>query len=142
MRALLLRTTIVAMVLCLNLPTFANPSAQKKTLVIDDVVVNETPQSGTWLMCFTAQSGDVEATFNEPDREFSGDGIKIRMNLKLSPVSVGDKVDFYMRLDDDQADVCVDSAEDKSSGSFLAGDGSKQVTAGSFNYIVHFRMVE
>lgn len=118
----------------------SHSSGQQKALVIERVVVNGTPQSGTWLMCFTAQSGDVENTFNAPDRTYSGDGITIRMNLELSPVEVGDTVDFTMHLDDDQADVCADSAEDKSADSFRAGTGAKRVNRDNFNYVVHFRM--
>jgi hypothetical protein len=115
-------------------------AASDGTLVIEKVVVSGTPQSGTWLMCFTAQSGDAEATFNTPDRTFSGDGITIRMNLELGPVTPGDAVDFTMHLDDDQADVCADSAEDKSADSFRAGTGSKRVNRDHFNYIVYYRM--
>ena len=109
-------------------------------LIIDNIVMNSTPQSGTWLMCFTAQSGDIENTFNQPDRTFEHDGITIRMNLRLSPVNVGDRVDFSLHLDDDQADVCNDSAEDKSADWFPAGAGSKRVNRDSFNYIVNYRM--
>ncbi len=134
MRALL--ATLLALVLA-PVQVFTQ---QPKTLVIDRVVVNGTPQSGTWLMCFTAQAGDVENTFNVPDRTYSGDGITIRMNLQLSPVEVGQKVDFTMHLDDDQADVCADSAEDKSADSFQAGNGSKRVNRDNFNYIVYYSM--
>jgi hypothetical protein len=125
--------------LLLSVPV-ATLHGQQRTLVIDRVLVNETPQSGTWLMCFTAQSGEVENTFNVPDRNYSGDGVTIRMNLQLSPVNAGDKVDFSMYLDDDQSSVCADSAEDKSADSFQAGSGSKRVNRDSFNYIVYDSM--
>jgi hypothetical protein len=110
------------------------------TLVIDKVVVNKTPQSGTWLMCFTASVADTEASFNVPDKTYSGDGITIQMNLELSPVDIGTTVTFEMNLDDDQADVCSTSAEDKSSDSFKAGAGSKKVVRDNFNYIVYYHM--
>ena len=115
-------------------------SSQQKTLVISHVIVNETPQSGTWLMCFSAEASEAQNTFNEPNRTFSGDGIKIPMNLKLAPASIGEQVEFKMFLDDDQSSVCSDSAEDKSYGSFKAGTGAKQVNADSFNYVVHYRI--
>jgi hypothetical protein len=134
-----MRRAMFAVVVAILLATTSG-SAQQKTLVIDRVVVNRTPQSGTWLMCFTAQAGEIENTFHHPDETYSGDGITIRMNLQLSPVSVGDTVDFSMNLDDDEADVCSSSAEDKSADTFTAGTGSKRVNRDNFNYIVYYHM--
>jgi hypothetical protein len=118
----------------------ATPPSGPQTLVIDKVVVNSTPQSGTWLMCFSAKAGGVENTFNVPDKTYSDDGITIDMALKLSPVSVGTQVNFNMQLDDDQADVCNTSAEDKSADSFTAGTGAKNVQRDNFSYVVHYHM--
>lgn len=91
-------------------------------------------------MCFGAKAGDVENTFNVPDKTYSGDGITIDMGLALSPVNVGSQVNFNMFLDDDQADVCNTSAEDKSADSFIAGTGAKNVQRDNFSYVVHYHM--
>jgi hypothetical protein len=137
MKNTLIATLLLALV---AVPLDGLARANASTLVIERVVVNETPQSGTWLMCFHAQVGDIEGTFNIPDREYSGDGITIPMNLQLSPVEVGDTVDFSMQLDDDQADVCDGDAEDKSADTFTVGRGTKRVVRGDFNYVVHYRV--
>ena len=109
-----------------------------KVLVIDKVLVNQTPQSGTWLMCFmaTAESG-ASNTFNIPNQTFSGDGIPIDMNLELPNVKDGEKINFRQNLDDDQADVCANSAEDKSNGEFrVSSSGSQTFNFDHWSYVV------
>jgi hypothetical protein len=122
-------------------PTTVSASTKQHMLVIDKVVVNETPQTGTWLMCFMAKSGKGENTFNVPDKTYSGDGITIDMGLAITPITSNDQINFNMFLDDDQADVCGNDAEDKSTDSFIAtSQGSKVVERDNFNYIVYWHM--
>lgn len=112
-----------------------------KTLVIEKMVVNQTPQSGDWLMCFMANSeGGSSNTFNRPNSTYSGDGITIDMNLELSNVKDGEKISFKKYLDDDQADVCGNQAEDKSSGEFnVSSSGSKTFSFDRWVYTVYWR---
>lgn len=115
-----------------------SPAITTKTLVIDKVVVDETPQSGTWLMCFmaNAESG-ASNTFNVPNRTYSGDGITIDMNLELPNVRDGEKISFRKYLDDDQADVCGNAAEDKSNGEFrVSSNGSQHFSFDNWEYTV------
>ncbi|PTT76558.1 MULTISPECIES: hypothetical protein [unclassified Chryseobacterium] len=111
-------------------------------LVIDKLVMNQTPQSGTWLFCFQAKSeSESEGVFQIPDRTYEGDGITIDVKLRLSDVTRGEKIMFQCRLDDDQADVCAESAEDKSSGAFLAKkSGAKQFSFDNWSYTVYWHL--
>jgi hypothetical protein len=95
-------------------------------LIIDRLTMHETPQSGTWLFCFMATAGSASGTYHIPDKEYSGDGINIDMGLRLNNVSAGQTCYFRCNLDDDEADVCGDSAEDRSSGSFTANSPGSQ----------------
>lgn len=99
-----------------------------KTLVIDRMLVEQTPQSGTWLFCFQANAASgANNLFHIPNETYSGDGITIDLNLSLSPVTPGELISFKAQLDDDEADVCGNDAEDKSTGSFNATATGNQV---------------
>jgi hypothetical protein len=119
-------------------PTPAPTAPPTKTLQIDKVVVDRTPQSGTWLMCFMANSeSGASGTFNIPNREYSGDGITIDMNLELPNVKDGEKISFRKYLDDDQSDVCGSNAEDKSNGEFrVTSSGSQHFSFSNWEYTV------
>ncbi|WNB73893.1 hypothetical protein [Methylomonas koyamae] len=111
-------------------------------LVVDSIVMNSTPQSGTWLFCFTVKKGDNENTFNVPNKEFKDNGITIDTKLELADVNRGDKVQFEMGLDDDQADVCGSKAEDKASGEFtVVSKGSKKVNPrDNWSFIINYHL--
>ena len=121
-------------------PTTA-PSVAAKTLVISRVVMDRTPQSGTWLMCLMANAeGGGSGTFNIPNREYSGDGVNIDMNLEIPNVTDGQKVSFALYLDDDQSDVCGTNAEDKSNGEFrVSSSGSQHYSFSNWEYTVYWR---
>jgi hypothetical protein len=98
-----------------------------KTLVIDRILMNETPQTGTWLMCFNAVSpvGD-QKWFNIPDHEYERDNITIAMNLEVPYNKIGEVMNWNLQLDDDQEDVCSNNAEDRCNGNFtITSNGNK-----------------
>ena len=101
-------------------------AAQVGTLIVDVVLMKETPQSGTWLFCFSAATGNASNQFHIPNQEYEGENVSIGMGLRLDNVPVNNPVHFRMNLDDDEADVCTDNAEDKSSGSFTASVQGQQ----------------
>ena len=118
------------------------PKPVRRKLVIDNMVVQQTPQSGTWLMCFAARSPQgAQNVFNIPNRTYEGDGIVIDMHLVLSPVAEGERITFTCQLDDDQADVCGNEAEDKSAGDFIASeDGSAAFSFDNWVYTLNWHM--
>jgi hypothetical protein len=102
-----------------------------KTLVIDKVHVDQTPQTGDWLMCFmaTTQSGS-SATYNVPYYKYRG-VVDIQMNLELPNIHEGEVVSFRMQLDNDQDHVCG-NASDYGNDTFAASaSGSKAFNLGS-----------
>lgn len=116
------------------------PGPSARTLVIDKLVMNSTPQSGTWLFCFGASAGNSSAAYNQRDKEFEGDGVQISMGLELPEVVPGTAVAFTVRLDDDQSDVCAESAEDRTSGKFTpSSSGSESFSDGEFRYVLHWQ---
>ncbi|MFF2287214.1 hypothetical protein [Peribacillus butanolivorans] len=112
------------------------------TLIIDKVIMNETPQHGTWLFCFSVTHGEDEYTFNIPDKEFEGDGITIEMNLEVFDVERGDEVTFFMGLDNDQSDVCSNNPSEKCDGKIRASSsGSKRFNPrDDWSFILYFHM--
>tara|TARA_B100001105_G_C22247774_1_gene381185 strand:- start:183 stop:608 length:426 start_codon:yes stop_codon:yes gene_type:complete len=111
-------------------------------LVIDKLIMHQTPQSGTWLYCFQAKSeSESEGVYHIADRTYEGDGITIDMKLRLTDVTRGEKIFIKCRLDDDEADVCAESAEDKSNGEFLAKrEGSKQFSFDNWSYTIFWHL--
>lgn len=116
--------------------------AEASTLVIEKVLVNKTPQSGTWLYCLQANGATDRNVFHIPHREYEGDGITIPMNLVIPNVAEGEDINFRMGLDDDEADVCSPQAEDQHTGSFSAtSNGSKVFDAGDdWSYSVYWHL--
>jgi peptidoglycan hydrolase-like protein with peptidoglycan-binding domain len=111
------------------------------TLVVDKLVMRDTPQSGTWLFCFTITAGK-SATFHIPNREYEGDNLTIDMGLRLHNVANGANVSFRVHLDDDESDVCSGRAEDQSSGSFRASVRGSQAfaPAGDWHYEIFWHL--
>jgi hypothetical protein len=96
------------------------------TLTFKKVIHQKPPQSGTWLHCFQASSGNANGTYNEKDKDYEGADATVEMNLSLTPVNLNDKCSFIIRLDDDQDDVCSLQAEDESSGNFIITESRSQ----------------
>jgi len=115
--------------------------AHMATLTIINVIHHKTPQSGTWLHCFTATVGGASATHNVKDQEHSGDDAQVDMNLAVTPVNAGDTCRFHIGLDDDQSDVCSPQAEDQTDGQFvITSSGSQTYNAGDdWSYTVNWR---
>jgi hypothetical protein len=113
-----------------------------KTLIIDKVVVNKTPRSGLWLLCFTVSHGVDEMTFNVPNKQFDGSGVEIVLDVEVPDVRRGDAVRWDMKLDGDQADVCSAEAENKSSGSFKATSRGSKVFSptGKWSFVIYWHM--
>jgi hypothetical protein len=114
----------------------------ESTLVIDRLLMGKTPQSGTWLFCFEAVSGESRNIYHVPDNEYEGDPTNIEMGLRLPGVPDGQDVSFRVWLDDDEGDVCSPQAEDENWGSFPATlAGAKAFTAGdNWAYLVYWHI--
>ncbi len=120
------------------------------TLVIDRFTMNETPQTGTWLMCFKIQDADGnEGIFNIPHKEYEGDGIIIEaknvhlpeddQRVELTDVELGAELTFWIGLDDDQADVCTDAEDKYSSTIKVKKKGRKSFhPSGDWDFIISY----
>lgn len=90
------------------------------TLVIEKVIMHESPQWGTYLYYFEAWAGDSRGVFHVPGDLYKGDGIIIEMNLQIPKVNPDAQVNWVMRLDDDEPKVITNEADNKCSGTFTA----------------------
>jgi hypothetical protein len=110
-----------------NISMIKPPLPPEPSLVIDRILMNETPQTGTWLMCFMAVPpvGD-QKWFNIPDHEYEKDNITITMNLEVPNIKIGQVMNWVMQLDDDQEDVCGNNVDDRCNGNFtITSSGNK-----------------
>src|SRR6185295_3121953 len=88
------------------------------TLIIDKIVMHQTPQAATWFVCFDAKVDGAMQRFHIPNKEYDKDGVTIQMDLKIPNVRSGQTCTFRCQLDDIDDDVCTDDIDNTSSGKF------------------------
>jgi hypothetical protein len=93
--------------------------------------MSSTPQNDGWLYSFDASSGNSSDSFHIPNRDYEGNNLIVSMDEsqdKLQPpnITVGDVINFNMRLDDNEENVTNPRAEDQSSSSFIASFSREQ----------------
>ncbi len=103
------------------------PVIETTDLIIDKIVIHDTPQAGGFLMCFEAKVGTKSALYHEEGQEFDGDyPIPIETGIRIPDVKEGDQCEFKMLLDDDPEEVCAD-ADNKSRNRFRITEKGEKV---------------
>ncbi|MBI3853507.1 MAG: hypothetical protein HY298_24940 [Verrucomicrobia bacterium] len=106
--------------------TAAASSNEAKTLIIDKVVMHQTPQVATWFFCFEAKTDGAMQRYRVPNQNFDKDGVTIQMDLKVPNVRAGQTCTFKCQLDDVEDDVCTDDIDNTSSGKFTTSESGSQ----------------
>jgi hypothetical protein len=96
------------------------------TLVIDEVVMADTPQSATWYFCFEAKVGDVTKRYYVQNKGFDKNQVTIPVALEIPQVKTGQKCTFKMQLDDIDEDACSDEMDNQSKGEFTVSEKGEQ----------------
>ena len=104
-------------------PAAAN---EAKTLIIDKIVMHQTPQVATWFVCFEAKTDGAMQRYRVPNQSFDKDGVTIQMDLKVPNVRPGQSCTFKCQLDDVEDDVCTDDIDNTSSGKFTVSETGSQ----------------
>jgi hypothetical protein len=100
--------------------------AASSTLVIDEVVMADTPQSSTWFVCFEAKVEGVSKTYHVEGKSFDKNKVTIPVALELPKVKAGQKCSFTLRLDDVDEDACGEEADNTTKGEFTVSDKGTQ----------------
>ena len=116
--------------------------AGSSTLVIDEVVMADTPQSSTWFVCFEAKVEGVTKTYHVEGKSFDNNKVKIPVALALPNVKAGQKCSFTLRLDDVDEDACGEEADNTSKGEFTVSDkGTKDYKPeDNWKYTINWHM--
>ncbi len=102
-------------------------SAQARTLVIDEIGMADTPQSGTWFLCFEVKTPDgASHRYYVAGKEYNKKQVTIPTALELPKVSPGQKCTFTLQLDDIDDDACGDEPDNRSTGEFTASEQGSQ----------------
>ena len=101
-------------------------AAGSSALVIDEVVMADTPQSSTWFVCFEAKVEGVSKTYYVANKGFDKNKVTIPVALELPNVKAGQKCSFKLQLDDVDEDACGESADNTSKGEFTVSDKGTQ----------------
>jgi hypothetical protein len=97
-----------------------------KSLVIDKIVMHQTPQSMEWFFCFEATVGGVTKRFNVPNKGYEKTEVTIPTELTIPDVRKDQACKFVLKLDDVAGDECTEEMDNRSAGEFAATEsGSK-----------------
>ena len=101
-------------------------AAAASTLVIDEIVMADTPQSATWYICFEAKVGDVTKRYYVANKGYDKNQVTIPVALELPQAKAGQKCTFKMQLDDIDEDACSDEMDNQSKGEFTVSEKGDQ----------------
>jgi hypothetical protein len=101
-------------------------AGQAGTLVIDAIEMADTPQGGTWYICFDAKLGEVTRRYHVENKGFDKNQVSIPVALEIPKAQAGQKCTFKMLLDDVAGDECTDEADNNSKGEFTVSDKGSQ----------------
>ena len=116
--------------------------AETRTLVIEKIVLHETPQTAVWYFCFDATVGEATKRFNIPDKGYEKDEVTIATDLALPNVRPDQTCKFVMKLDDVAGDECTDEMDNKSTGSFTVTESGSQTfkPEDHWRYTIYWRL--
>ena len=117
-------------------------AAAASTLVIDEVVMADTPQSATWFVCFEAKVGDVTRRYYVQNKGFDKNKVTIPVALELPQVKAGQKCTFKLQLDDVDEDVAGDEVDNRSTGEFTVSEKGTQAykPEDNWKYTINWHM--
>ncbi len=101
-------------------------AAAASTLVIDEVVMADTPQSATWYFCFEAKVEGVTRRHYVQNKGYDKNQVTIPMALEIPQAKPGQKCTFKMQLDDVDEDACSDEMDNQSKGEFTISEKGEQ----------------
>lgn len=99
---------------------------ESKTLVIDKIVMQKTPQSSEYYLCFDATVGETTKRFHVENKAYEKDGLIIVTDLAIPNVRKDQTCKFVMKLDDVAGDECSEDMDNKSDGSFTTTETGSQ----------------
>jgi hypothetical protein len=117
-------------------------SAETKTLVIDKVVMHQTPQAAEYFLCFEATIGEATKRFNIPDKTYEQKDTTIATDLAIPNVRKDATCKFVMKLDDVAGDECTEEMDNRSAGSFTVTESGSQEfkPEGQWRYTIHWHL--
>jgi hypothetical protein len=112
------------------------------TLVIDEIVMADTPQSSTWYVCFEAKVEDVTRRYYVQNKGYEKNQVTIPVALELPQVKPGQKCSFKLQLDDADEDACGEEADNSSKGEFTVSDKGSQAfkPEDNWKYTINWHM--
>lgn len=117
-------------------------SAETKTLVIDKIVMHQTPQAAEYFLCFEATVGDTTKRFNIPDKTYEQKDTTIATDLAIPNVRKEAACKFVMKLDDVAGDECTEEMDNRSAGSFTVTESGSQEfkPEGQWRYTIYWHL--
>ena len=117
-------------------------SDESKTLVIDKIVMQKTPQSSEYYLCFDATVGETTTRFHVENKAYEKDGLTIATDLAIPNVRKDQSCKFVMKLDDVAGDECTDEMDNRSEGSFTTTESGSQEykPEGQWDYTIYWHL--
>ncbi len=109
-----------------SLDVYHRMPAPAGSLVIDEIQMADTPQSGTWFLCFEATVQGATRQHYIEGKGFERNQVTIPIALELPKVKAGQKCTFKLQLDDVDGDACGDEPDNRSTGDFTISERGSQ----------------
>ena len=115
---------------------------EPKTLVIDKIVMDETPQPATWYVCLEVTVEGTTRKYNVAGKGYDKTPVTIPLDLNFPKVKPGQKATFTCKLDDVDEDVCTEAVDQRSTGGFAASaSGSESYKPqANWRYSIHWHL--
>ena len=101
-------------------------AGETKTLVIDKIVMNKSPQSAEYYLCFDATVGTTTKRFHVENKTYGKAGETIVTDLAIPNVAKDQTCKFVMKLDDVAGDECGEEMDNRSAAAFNATESGSQ----------------
>jgi hypothetical protein len=115
---------------------------EPRTLVIDKILMHQTPQTEVWYLCLDATVGEATKRFNVPNKGYEKDELTIPTDLAIPNVLPGQTCKFVMKLDDVPGDECTEEMDNRSAGSFTVTESGSQTykPEDHWRYTIHWHL--
>ncbi len=101
-------------------------TAEPATLVIDEIEMADTPQSGTWFLYFEAKVEGATRSYHVAGKGYDKNQVTIPVALEMPNLQAGQKCSFKLQLDDVDEDVSTDDVDNRSTGDFTISERGAQ----------------
>ncbi len=102
-------------------------ASREGTLIIDEIEMEDTPQTAIWYLCLEATVGGAKKQHFLPDKGYDKNKLTIPVGIEFPKASAGQKCSFRLQLDDVVEDTCGEEPDQRGTGEFTVSERGSQM---------------